>query len=66
MVADNFPNLKELYASTIMVDDIKDFEKFNNLEVVDIWDHYIFSAKDREYITSLFPNAQINVWVIEK
>ncbi len=65
MISDYLPELNELNLSPIIIDDMEDFNRFHCLEVIDIWDRDNFTAKDVEYISSLFPNAKIDIAVSE-
>ncbi len=66
MISDYLPELNELNLSPIIIDDMEDFNRFHCLEVIDIWDRDNFTAEDVEYISSLFPNAKIDIAVSEK
>ncbi len=66
MISDYLPELNELNLSPIIIDSMEDFNRFHCLEVIDIWDRDNFTAEDVEYISSLFPNAKIDIAVSEK
>ncbi len=66
MISDYLPELNELCLNSIIIDDMVDFNRFHCLEVIDIWDRDNFTAEDVEYISSLFPNAKIDIAVSEK
>ena len=65
MISDYLPELNELCLNSIIIDDMEDFNRFHCLKVIDIWDRDNFTAKDVEYISSLFPNAKIDIAVSE-